>query len=266
VIRHFLSLPVLILLLAGGLLAETAPRPAPRAAAHAVPNLDTIVRQMEQTQLANNNRMVPYTVTREYALYGDNLQQPSSEVIADVSFLPPDQKTYAIKESNGSGRGEKVVKRVLEHEAEITRTGKRIPISSADYDFRYLGEQPLNGVACYLLQLTPKREAKDLLSGILWVDARTYQIYRFEGEPAKNPSWWLKNVKITMNYGQVGDMWLQTSSQGSADVRLLGRHVMTARDIRYQTSSEVAQHLKARQGPRRPSPQAAVGAGIINVQ
>lgn len=261
-IRHFLSLPVLILLLAGGLLAETPARPAPPSATQAVPDLDTIVRRMEQVQLANNNHIVPYTVTREYTLYGDNLQQPKSEVIADVNFLPPDQKTYAIKESSGSGRGEKVVKKVLEHEAEITRTGKRIPISSADYDFRYLGEQPLT--ACYLLQLTPKRQAKDLLTGKLWVDAGTYQIHRFEGEPAQNPSWWLKDVKITMNYGQVGDMWLQTSSQGSADVRLLGRHVMTARDIRYQTSSQLAQRPKAH--PRRPSPQAAVGASIINVR
>ncbi len=263
-VRHFLSLPMLILLLAGALLAQTAARPAPPWATQALPDLDAIVRRMEQAQLTNNNHVVPYTVTREYALYGDNLQQPTSEVIADVNFLPPDQKTYAIKESSGSGRGEKVVKKVLEHEAEITRTGKRIPISSADYDFRYLGEQPLNGAACYLLQLTPKHEAKDLLIGKLWVDGRTYQIRRFEGAPAKNPSWWLKDVKITMNYGQVGDMWLQTSSQGSADVRLLGRHFMTARDIRYQTSSELAHRLKA--NPRRLFPQPAVGAGIVNVR
>jgi hypothetical protein len=41
-------------------------------------------------------------------------------------------------------------------------------------------------------------------------------------------------------YGSVGGMWLQTASESTADVRIVGRHTMLARDVEYKMSELAA--------------------------
>jgi hypothetical protein len=219
---------------------------------------------MEQVQRENRAHLVPFTVTRRYELSGKAAEDSNSSVVADISFDPPDQKTYDIKYSDG-GRVEKVVQKILDREAEYARNGKKISFSREDYTFSYLGQAFIEGASYLVLGITPKREDKDLLKGKIYVDPASYQIRRFEGQPAKSPSWWLKDVQLSTEYGQVGPMWLQTSSRGSANVRLFGTHVMTARDIGYQ--SQVAQLQPAAKTPygkkRTRRPTTAVGVGIL---
>jgi hypothetical protein len=45
---------------------------------------------------------------------------------------------------------------------------------------------------------------------------------------------WLHNVHVALDYGEVSGMWLQTSSESTADVLLLGTHRMVSRDTDYQ--------------------------------
>jgi len=225
------------------------------------PDLNAILSKMEQVQLENRAHLIPYTVTRRYELSG-RAADNSAAVVADVNFDPPNQKTYDIKYSDG-GRAEKVVQKILDREAEYARDVKKISFSRDDYTFSYLGQGLIDGKSYLLLGLTPKRQDKDLLKGRIYVDPSSYQIRRFEGEPAKSPSWWLKDVQLVTDYAQVGPMWLQTSSKGSAEVRWFGTHVMTARDIGYR--SEVARLQPpapaVKKTVRRPT--TAVGAGIL---
>jgi hypothetical protein len=88
--------------------------------------------------------------------------------------------------------------------------------------------------------MLPRRKDKTLLHGQIWVDATTYLLHRTEGEPGKAPSWWLRDARIVLVYGDVGGMWLQTASESTADVRLLGRHTMLSRDVEYKMSELVA--------------------------
>jgi hypothetical protein len=208
----------------------------------ASPDLQTVVSRLEQAQIENRARMVPYAVTREYQLFEGAQQQPSSTVIATVGFQPPDTKKWTIGQRSGSERSEKVVRKVLEIEAESAREVKDVPFSRRNYDFRYLGIDELDHQRCYLLEISPKRKDKALLRGRVWVDANSYRIRRFEGEPAKNPSWWVKNVEISLSYGDVRGMWLQTEGRGVANVRLLGSYTMTENDLSYQTGTEVARN------------------------
>jgi len=227
------------------------------------PDLNALVSKIEQVQLENRARMVPYTVTRRYELSGKSGESSASAVIADINFDPPDLKTYDIKYSDG-GRAEKVVQKILDREADYNRNRKKVSFCRDDYNFSYLGQGSIDGAVYLLLGVAPKRQDKDLLKGRIYVDPSSYQIRRFEGEPAKSPSWWLKDVHLLTDYGQVGPMWLQTSSKGSADVRWFGTHVMTAKDIGYR--SEVA-HLQpgpAKKPVRRPT--TAVGVGILRVR
>ena len=216
--------------------------------------------------------MVPFTVTREYRLFSGDDREPKGTVLVNVHFQPPTTKTWEITKATGSVRTEKVVKEILEREVQYAKDGK-IAISRQDYEFRYAGTAESDHRPCYVLQIIPNREDSKLLRGRIWVDRDTYLIHHFEGEPAKNPSWWIKDLKVSTTYTDMGGMWLQTTSEGKADVRLLGPHSMSERTLNYTAARSVVDgpaaelaRLSQPQRPHRPSPTAAVGAGIISVR
>jgi hypothetical protein len=239
-----------------------------------MPDLQVLITGLEAAQRANHAHMVPFTVTREYELFSGNDQQPTGTVVAEVHFQPPATKTWQITQASGNARAERVVKNVLEREVKYARDGK-IAISSQDYDFRYVGTGESDHRSCYILELIPKSSDGNLLRGRIWVDRDTYLIHHFEGEPAKSPSWWVKDLKLSTTYNDMGGMWLQAVSKGTADIRLCGPHTMTARTLTYRVARPVVEGPAAELTrltrpqppyPRRPSPAAAVGVGVITVR
>ncbi len=204
-----------------------------------VPSVETIIARMAQARAENRSRLRPYIVTRDYKLSGKEKHETKSQVIAEVTFLPPDFKKYAIRQSNGSGLGEVIVRRMLAGEAEIAKDYTSTEISPDNYDFRFIREEDVSGQRCFVLELLPRRKDKHLLRGDIWVDANTYLLRRTEGEPAKTPSWWVRDVHIAFVYGDVVGMWLQTASEATANVRIFGRSTMVSRDVRYKISEVV---------------------------
>jgi len=205
-----------------------------------VPTAETIIASMAQARAENRARLRPYVVTREYKLYGKERQATKSEVVADVTFVPPDSKEYTIQQINGSGLGKMIIGRMLAKEAEVTKDSGATDISPDNYDLRFIREEEVSGQRCYVLQLLPRRKDKNLLRGNIWVDANTYLLRRTEGQPAKAPSWWVGDVRIALRYGEVGGMWLQTASEATARVRILGPCTMVSRDVKYKITEFVA--------------------------
>ena len=205
-----------------------------------VPSAEGIIAHMMQARSENRARLRPYSVTRNYRLFGKEKQMARSEVIARVTFDPPGIKQFVIQQASGMGLGERIVRQMLEHETEIGRNYTSTDLAPVNYDFRYLREEELSGRRCYVLEIIPRRKDKNLLRGQIWVDGITYLLQRTEGEPARSPSWWLKDARVMLVYGDVGGMWLQTSSESSADVRFLGRHTMLSRDVEYAMSTLAA--------------------------
>ena len=205
-----------------------------------VPTAETIIASMAQARAENRARLRPYVVTREYKLYGKERQATKFEVVADVTFVPPDSKEYTIQQTNGSGLGKMIIGRMLAKEAEVTKDSNATDISPDNYDFRFMREEEVSGQRCYVLELLPRRNDKNLLRGNIWVDANTYLLRRTEGEPAKAPSWWVRDVRIALRYGNVGGMWLQTASEATARVRILGPCTMVSRDVKYKITELVA--------------------------
>jgi len=205
------------------------------------PNVEAIVARMAQARAENRARFRPYTVTRDYKLFGKERHDPTkSQVTADVAFVPPNLMQYAIEQTNGTGWGEKLVRRILANEAKITKDYAATEISPANYDFRFLREEEITGQRCHVLEVLPKRKDKHLLRGNIWVDANTYLLRRTEGEPAKSPSWWVREVRLVLVYGDVGGMWLQTASEATANVRIVGQHTLVSRDVKYKIGELVA--------------------------
>ncbi len=213
------------------------------------PTLETILTGMAQARAENRTRLRPYGVTRDYKLFGKETQATKAEIIADVSFVPPDVKRYVIRQANGMGLGEKIVRQMLDHETDIVKDYGSTDLTAANYDFRFVREEVLSDRRCYVLEMLPKRKAKTLLHGQIWVDATTYQLRRTEGEPGKAPSWWLRDSRIILMYGDVGGMWLQTASESTANVRFVGPHTMVAHDVEYKFNDLTADAKRPRRVP-----------------
>lgn len=203
---------------------------------------------MAQARAENRTHLRPYSVTRDYKLFGKEKETTKGEVIADVTFVPPDVKHYAILQAKGMGLAEKIVRQMLEHETDIVKDYSSTDLTPDNYDFRYVRDDELSGQRCFVLEMVPKRKGKTLLRGHVWVDANTYQLRRTEGEPGKAPSWWLRDARIVLTYGDVGGMWLQTASESTANVRFVGPHTMVARDVEYKLSDLAASLKRPSQG------------------
>jgi hypothetical protein len=65
-----------------------------------VPTLETIIARMAEARDENQARFRSYIVTRDYKLFGKERQIAKSQVIAEVTFVPPDSKKYAIQQVN----------------------------------------------------------------------------------------------------------------------------------------------------------------------
>jgi Outer membrane lipoprotein-sorting protein len=200
-------------------------------------NLGQIVSRIQQARAAEHGRSVPYTVTREYQLQAQGSAQANSQVVAQVNFVPPTAKEYTIVKAEGSDRGTGIVRKVLDHEVTMATHADANEVSPANYDFTLIGRDTIDGHDCYLLGISPKREAVELVRGRAWVDAKTFDIRRIQGVTAKNPSFWIKNLNVTLNYGEVNGVWVQTSTQAVADVRIAGPHVLTSRELNVQAAT-----------------------------
>lgn len=204
------------------------------------PDVNTIVSKMMAAQQGNQAKIRAYTVKRDYQLL-DKLEQPKANLVASITFLPPDQKQYNIESSSG-GMGGKVLRDIVQKETEAPKEkeNERKELSPENYDFQLLGKEQVDGRNCYVLALNPRREEKDLIRGKIWVDAADYRIHRLEGNPAKSPSWWIRDLHILMLFASVDGMWLHTFTHAVADVRFKGKYVMESRDLEYSPATQTA--------------------------
>ncbi len=204
-------------------------------------SLDAIVRGMQGAQAATRGP-VSYQIIREYRLSSATDTKSDSEVVAEINFRPPFHRDYTIQRSSGSSRGPQLVRRILDHEVQMTSkddTASRA-ISPANYSLSYVGEATLDGHACYVLGLKPRRVETDLISGQAWVDKHSFLIRQIEGEAEKTPSWWLKTVHVKLAFTDLDGIWMQKSMEAVADVRLVGSHTLTSRILDYRREHVVA--------------------------
>jgi len=204
------------------------------------PDLNLILQGLEDIQHQDPSQSRPYELTREYKVFHGLNKQPTAEIMAQINFLPPDTKTYKIIQARGQSRGEKMVRELLDRETESAKKGPSSQINRTNYDFVLLRQENFGDVPEYVLGTLPKRKDESLLRGQIWVDANTFRIRRIEGVPAKSPSFWLKNIHITLQFAQVGGMWVPVTFDAVATVRFFGEYRLAGLNIRSSESLSTA--------------------------
>jgi hypothetical protein len=89
----------------------------------APPNLNSILDSLERTGEQNPANSRPHEVTREYKVFQGENPKPISDITAEISFTPPDIKTFKITDAQGSPRGKKIVSAILDQEVVSAKEG-----------------------------------------------------------------------------------------------------------------------------------------------
>ena len=195
------------------------------------PSLDLILDSLERTAEQNPALSRPYEVRREYKVFRQDDPMPVSDIMAQISFTPPETKTFQITKAEGSPRGKKIVSTILKQEIDSANDGHRGDITRSNYDFAFIREQNFGVVPEYVLHIIPKRKERGLILGDIWVDAKTFRIRQIIGVPLKNPSIWVENLHITVQYADVKGMWLPVSVDAIATIHFLGIYTLSGLDL-----------------------------------
>ena len=78
-----------------------------------------------------------------------------------------------------------------------------------------------------MVKAVPKRKDKFLFEGKVWIDAQDFAVAKIVGRPAKNPSFWIKQVDFVRQYQKIGEFWLPLQDESVSDVRIFGKRVLT---------------------------------------
>jgi outer membrane lipoprotein-sorting protein len=194
------------------------------------PDVESMIASMVRAYAENHSRLRPYVITRDYVV--SKLGEQKTNIIAAVIYLPPEAKTFEIRSSTGGG-AERVVRKLLQKEMQVGLDFQDVGFKVSNYEFEFLGEELLAGARCYVLALRPKRKSKDLITGKIWLDKSLYLVRRVQGTPVKSPSWWVKDVTFTVDYGNLEGMWLQVGSTGEAKVRFAGNYKLVSQMIAF---------------------------------
>jgi hypothetical protein len=236
-----IRLIVLLLLVTIASFSQPLAPPPPAKADLTSPDLNLILETLERVAQQNPARSRPYELTRQYKAFRADDKKPTAEITAQINFTPPNRKTFQILQASGNPRGEKIVRSLLEQETEPLREGHDRDINRTNYDFVFLRQEDFGLIPEYVLRIIPKRKEKGLVLGYIWVDAKTFRIRRIEGVPAKNPSIWIKDSYITLQFAEVNEMWITVSLDAIATVRLLGRYTLTGLYVGSRSAVSITQ-------------------------
>ncbi len=130
------------------------------------PELNVILETLEDIQHRDPTQSRPYELTREYRVFHGLNKESTSEVMAQINFVPPDiMKTYKIIQASGQSRGEKMVRELLDRETESAKKGRSSEISRTNYDFVFLRRENFGGVPEYVLGTPRKGRTKTFYAG-----------------------------------------------------------------------------------------------------
>lgn len=183
---------------------------------------EAILRRLAEAERWREANLQSYEVTRLCLLTGDRFEH--AEMNQRLLYTYPGRKQIDIISTGGSSFLQKrVFSRVIQAELEASgdEMRNRVKISPCNYEFRYAGPGSAEGRACHTFDIKPRCRNKFLIEGRIWVDAEDAAIIRVEGRPVAS-SFWLRNLRVVLQYEKVGPFWLISSSEHQGDVRLFG--------------------------------------------
>ncbi len=235
---------------------------AQETAAASTPSTETVVDRLMSAQNRQLRQLQSFDVVRNYRVdYHGFGGARHAEMQVLTSYVSPNRKEFRVISENGSKfLLDHILNKLLESEKDYQLDQSDSDLSPRNYEFKLLGTERSNNDTLYLIEITPRRKAKYLCHGEIWVNARDFGIVRLEGQPAKNPSFWISHTQMANTYQKLGDFWLPVHKDASSDVRLGGKAVLTIDYSDYRITQNSKSPLEAFSeelfGIARPTPPA----------
>jgi hypothetical protein len=182
-------------------------------------------------------------------------REASMEVLA--TYSAPNKRDFAILSESGSHLLlNRVLLKLLDSERRAYENKKQFELTPANYNFELLGtERAPDGRSCYVLSVKPRKTNEFLYSGRIWVDINDFAVVHMEGQPAKTPSFWIRDTHIDSNWEKVGDFWFIAHNSSVSHIRMGGTAVLTIDYGDYQVTGIDRRSAKNQgQGAELPDP------------
>ncbi len=190
-----------------------------------------VAGKLEERNAQRAAALEQFSSTRVYHMqYRGFPSDRDAEMVVKVDYNAPNTKQFTVVSQTGSKFIiEHVFRKLLDGEQEAANEENRrhSALTTENYDFTAAGYEVTPSGAQYVLNLWPKTKNKFLYRGKIWVDAKDFAVVRIEGEPARNPSIWIKKTAVNHRYMKVNDFWLPTENRTESTIRLGGEAVLS---------------------------------------
>jgi hypothetical protein len=197
------------------------------------PEEEAVIRLIDAAVQARYEHVLGFTDIEHYAVYrGQDETHPVAEMTVKDTYKKGEGKTYTILSESGSGIVMRFgLKPAIDNEKTINEPGnvEKSWFTSANYEMKLKagGVQRLNGRDCYLLAITPRQKAPNLINGSLWADARDGSLVQIDGIASQNPSAFSGTTHMMRQYMQLEGYPMATHARAESNSMFFGRTVVT---------------------------------------
>ena len=192
-----------------------------------------IIREIDEMEQYREDHLDGYAVQEHYIVRNSHFAEPA-EVVVHVEYQRGFGKRYEVLSRSGpSLLKNRIIDGILQEEAIMSRgeVRRQLVLTSANYGFRLLGAEKMNGYTCWALELTPRRKSPHLLRGRVWIDQTSKALVRIEGQPPVGESLWAGRPEVVRDYAVLQGFSLVQHSHATSHGFIQGK---TEVDIRYE--------------------------------
>ena len=192
-----------------------------------------LIRQIDQAELRRESNLTAYTVSEYYTIRNSHFSKPA-EAMIETTYKRGEGKTYKVLSRSGpSLLRNRVLDRLLQEGTQMSRgrMHEQAIITSANYEMKLTGKEPVGGTLCDVLELTPKRKSPYLLKGRMWIDPAKMMIVKVEGKPPASASFFSGRPQVVREYKHLNGFALAHRSHAVSSSFLFGQSIV---DIEYR--------------------------------
>ncbi len=185
--------------------------------------LPQLVHALVEKNAERAHALASYRGTRTYTLTYKGIPNLHAAMIVEMTYKAPATKEFTITSQSGSELlVHKVLKKLLTVEQDAQRTPAETALNEQNYTFSNMEYSPAKDGCSYIVSVEPRTSSKLLYRGRIWIHADYYAVCRIEGEPARNPSFWIRSTALTQTYFKTDGFWLPEKNETVSHIRVGG--------------------------------------------
>ena len=197
------------------------------------PDTASIVQHIDAAIHARFENVLSYTATETYRVFRNHDEtHPVAEMTVKANYQKESGKTYTILSQSGSALFRKyVLEPLLDSEKHVNQPEIRESawFTSANYELKLKSSQTerINGHDCFVLSMSPRHKAPNLLEGSMWVDATDLTMIQIQGISTKDPSIFSGPTEMMRQYTKVAGYAQALHSRAVSNTPLFGQTIVT---------------------------------------